>query len=87
MGAYDLSDKYALSPRACSPRACSPRGLGIHIRQVPCAHVTTIICNMGRRDGYMLRDITVVSVGLMLRTYKHTMTTVAMELFVYSVNV
>ena len=35
----------------------------------------------------MLRDITVVSVGLVLRTYKHTMTTVAMELFVYSVNV
>ena len=33
------------------------------------------------------KNITVVSIGLMLRTYKHTMTTVAMELFVYSVNV
>ena len=27
---------YALSPRACGPRA-----LGIHIRQIPPAHVTT----------------------------------------------
>jgi len=33
----DLPDMYALSPQACGPRA-----LGIHIRQIPCAHVTTI---------------------------------------------
>ena len=33
----DLPDMYALSPRACGPRA-----LGIHIRQIPRAHVTTI---------------------------------------------
>ena len=37
MGARDLPDMYALSPRACGPRA-----LGIHIRQIPHAHVTTI---------------------------------------------
>ena len=37
MGARDLPDMYALSPRACSPRAS-----GIHIRQIPHAHVTTI---------------------------------------------
>ena len=33
----DLPDMYALSPRACDPRA-----LGIHIRQIPRVHVTTI---------------------------------------------
>ena len=33
----DLPDMYALSPRACGPRAS-----GIHIRQIPRAHVTTI---------------------------------------------
>ena len=33
----DLPDMYALSPRACGPRA-----LGIHIRQIPRAHVTNI---------------------------------------------
>ena len=32
MGAHDLPDMYALGPRAS----------GIHIRQIPCAHVTTI---------------------------------------------
>ena len=37
MGTRDLPDMYALSPRACGPRA-----LGIHIRQIPRAHVTTI---------------------------------------------
>ena len=37
MCSRDLPDMYALSPRACSPRA-----LGIHIRQIPRAHVTTI---------------------------------------------
>ena len=35
----DLPDMYALSPRACGPRAS-----GIHIRQIPRAHVTTITC-------------------------------------------
>ena len=34
MGARDLPDMYALSPQACGPRA-----LGIHIRQIPRAHV------------------------------------------------
>ena len=42
MGTRDLPDMYALSPRAYGPRA-----LGIHIRQITCAHVTTITCNMG----------------------------------------
>ena len=37
MGTRDLPDMYALSPRACGSRA-----LGIHIRQITCAHVTTI---------------------------------------------
>ena len=37
MGSHDLPDMYALSPRAYGPRA-----LGIHIRQIPRAHVTTI---------------------------------------------
>ena len=35
MGTRDLPDMYALSPRA----------LGIHIRQITRAHVTTIKCN------------------------------------------
>ena len=39
MGARDSPDMYALSPRACGPRAS-----GIHIRQIPRAHVTTITC-------------------------------------------
>jgi len=33
----DLPDMYTLGPRACGPWA-----LGIHIRQIPHAHVTTI---------------------------------------------
>jgi len=36
MCTHDLLDMYALSPRA----------LGIHIRQIPCAHVTTITYTM-----------------------------------------
>ena len=39
MGNPDLPDTYALSPQACGPRA-----LGIHIRQIPPAHVTTYTC-------------------------------------------
>ena len=35
-GSRDLPDMYALSPWACGPRAS-----GIHIRQIPPAHVTT----------------------------------------------
>ena len=35
MCSRDLPDMYALSPRA----------LGIHIMQIPRAHVTTITCN------------------------------------------
>ena len=37
MGAHDLPDMYALSPWACGSQA-----LGIHTRQILCAHVTTI---------------------------------------------
>ena len=37
MAIRDLPDMYDLSPRVCGPRA-----LGIHIRQIPHAHVTTI---------------------------------------------
>ena len=38
MGTRDLPNMYALSPRA----------LGIHIRQITCAHVTTIKCTCKR---------------------------------------
>ena len=41
MGARDLPDMYALSPQACGPRAS-----GIHIRQIPHAHITTITNNI-----------------------------------------
>ena len=37
MGTGDLPNMYALSPRVWGPRA-----LGIHIRQITCAHVATI---------------------------------------------
>ena len=37
IGTRDLPDMYALSPRAYGPRA-----LGIHIRQITRAYVTTI---------------------------------------------
>ena len=37
MAIRDLRDMYALSPQACGPQA-----LGIYIRQIPHAHVTTI---------------------------------------------
>ena len=45
----DLPDMYALSPRACGPQAS-----GIHIRQIPRAHVTTITyCILrGRIKGF-----------------------------------
>ena len=36
MGMSDLPDMYALSLQACGPLR-----LGIHIRQITCAHVTT----------------------------------------------
>ena len=39
MCARDLPDMYALIPRACGPR-----DEGLHIRQIPRAHVTTITC-------------------------------------------
>ena len=39
MAIRDLPDMYTLSPRACGPQA-----LGIHIRQIPHGHVTTITC-------------------------------------------
>ena len=41
MCSRDLPDMYALSPRACGPWAS-----GIHIRQIPRAHVTTITYNI-----------------------------------------
>ena len=37
IGTRDLPDMYALNPRACDPWA-----LGIHIRQITSAYVTTI---------------------------------------------
>ena len=37
MAIRDLPDMYTLIPRACGPRAS-----GIHIRQIPHGHVTTI---------------------------------------------
>ena len=40
MCSRNLPDMYALSPQACGPRA-----LGIHIRQIPRAHVTIITCS------------------------------------------
>jgi len=39
----DLPDMYALSPWACGPWA-----LGIHIKQIPLAHVTTITCTTSK---------------------------------------
>ena len=39
MGSRDLPDMYALSPQACGLWA-----LGIHIRQIPPAHVTYNLC-------------------------------------------
>ena len=39
MGARDLPDMYARSPRATGPRA-----EGIHIRRITSTHVTTITC-------------------------------------------
>ena len=37
MGVHDLPDMYGLSPQTCGPWA-----VGIYIRQIPCAHITTI---------------------------------------------
>ena len=51
MGTRDSPDMYALSPRACSPRAS-----GIHIRQIPRAHVTTITYVL-QYQYYALEDI------------------------------
>ena len=39
IGMSDLPDMYALSPQACGARA-----VGIHIRQITHAYVTTITC-------------------------------------------
>ena len=47
MCSRDLPDMYALSPRA----------LGIHIRQIPCAHVTTITCISYNTGKSALPDI------------------------------
>ena len=43
MAIRDLPDMYTLIPRACGPRAS-----GIHIRQIPHGHVTTIKCTLGK---------------------------------------
>ena len=48
----DLPDMYALSPRACGPRAS-----GIHIRQIPRAHVTTITCSYVTMDFVLVTCI------------------------------
>ena len=37
----DLPDMYALSP--WDMYGLSPRALGIHIRQIPCPYITTIM--------------------------------------------
>ena len=39
MAIRDLPNMYALSPLTCGPQAS-----GIHIRQIPHGHVTTIAC-------------------------------------------
>ena len=39
-GTRSLLDTSTLSPWACGPRAS-----GVHIRQITCAHVTTIKCD------------------------------------------
>jgi len=49
----DLPDTYALSPRA----------LGIHIRQIPHAHVTTITCIILYMH-YCIRNYFLVVVGV-----------------------
>ena len=49
MCSRDLPDMYALSPRACGPRAS-----GVHIRQIPPAHVTTYTCIPGKAQVLML---------------------------------
>ena len=41
IGTRDLPDMYALSPQACGLRA-----LGMHIRQITRAYVTTITCKL-----------------------------------------
>ena len=49
MCSRDLPDMYALSPRACGPRAS-----GVHIRQIPPAHVSTYTCIPGKAQVLML---------------------------------
>ena len=65
IGTHDLPDMYALSPRACGPRA-----LGIHIRQITHAYVTTItyciLC--GRIKGYNSSITTIMCQGGSYRT-------------------
>ena len=53
---------------AFSPRACGPRASGIHIRQIPRAHVTTITYSM---DGF----VTVIckhTTGYKIKVYSFT---------------
>ena len=45
IGTRDLPDMYALSPRA----------LGIHIRQITCAYVTTITCTLHDKPAILYR--------------------------------
>ena len=53
MGSRDLPDMYSLSPRACGPQA-----LGIHVRQIPPAHVTTYTCAVN--DYHLLPALTLI---------------------------
>ena len=53
MGTHSLPDTYTLGPQAYDPWA-----LGVYIRQIPHAHVTTITCSTG---GALLLKSTIVS--------------------------
>ena len=65
MCSHDLPDMYALSPRACGPWA-----LGIHIRQVPRAHVTTITYTHTRISTHTCTHVPYVN-SMHLHVYEH----------------
>ena len=52
MAIHDLPDMYVLSPRA----------LGIHIRQIPHGHVTTITCSL-LRQKYFTTDYFLMNIS------------------------
>ena len=81
----DLPDMYARSPRATgprpdmyarSPRATGPRAEGIHIRQIPRAHVTTNTCT--------LFCFTVITSYIYIQLYKSSAYT-TLHIFQYNV--